>query len=109
MAWRAAGLIGVPALVATAVLGAALPTLALPGLGIGNGPGGGGPLQLTDPTLDLRRNLNQGADTVVLRYTTDRPGGLYLRMASLPRFDASGWRNVQMRLDPAPSCRRSRG
>ena len=78
MVWRAAGLIGVPALVLTAVLGVALPTLALPGLGIGNGGGGGGPLQLTDPTLDLRRNLNQGADTVVLRYTTDKPGGLYL-------------------------------
>ncbi len=99
MVWRAAGLIGVPALVATAVLGIALPTLAIPGFGIGNGPGGGGPLQLTDPTLDLRRNLNQGADTVVLRYTTDKPGGLYLRMASLPQFDASGWRNVQMRLE----------
>ena len=99
MVWRAAGLIGVPALVLTAVLGIALPTLALPGLGIGNGAGGGGPLQLTDPTLDLRRNLNQGADTVVLRYSTDKPGGLYLRMASLPQFDASGWRNVQMRLE----------
>jgi transglutaminase-like putative cysteine protease len=99
MVWRAAGLIGVPSLVLTAVLGVALPTLALPGLGLGNGAGGGGPLQLTDPTLDLRRNLNQGADTVVLRYSTDRPGGLYLRMASLPQFDASGWRNVQMRLE----------
>ncbi|HEY5981414.1 MAG TPA: DUF3488 and transglutaminase-like domain-containing protein [Microlunatus sp.] len=99
MVWRAAGLIGAPALAVTAVLGMALPTLALPGLGIGNGPGGNGPLQLTDPTLDLRRNLNQGADTVVLRYTSDKPGGLYLRMASLPQFDASGWRNVQMRLE----------
>ena len=99
MVWRAAGLIGAPALAVTAVLGLALPTLALPGLGIGNGPGGNGPLQLTDPTLDLRRNLNQGADTVVIRYTSDRPGGLYLRMASLPQFDASGWRNVQMRLE----------
>lgn len=99
MVWRAAGLIGVPALAVTAVLGLALPTLALPGLGIGNGPGGNGPLQLTDPTLDLRRNLNQGADTVVIRYTSDKPGGLYLRMASLPQFDSSGWRNVQMRLE----------
>jgi transglutaminase-like putative cysteine protease len=99
MVWRAAGLIGAPALAVTAVLGLALPTLALPGLGIGNGPGGNGPLQLTDPTLDLRRNLNQGADTVVIRYTTDKPGGQYLRMASLPQFDGSGWRNVQMRLE----------
>lgn len=97
--WRAAGLIGVPALLATAVLGLALPTLALPGPGIGSGSGRGGALQLTDPTLDLRRNLNQAEDTVVMTYTSDRPGGLYLRMASLPQFDASGWRNVQMRLE----------
>lgn len=96
--WRAAGLIGAPALVLTLVLGVALPTLSLPGLGIGNGSGRGGALQLTDPTLDLRRNLNQAEDTVVIRYTSNKPGGLYLRMASLPQFDASGWRNVQMRL-----------
>jgi transglutaminase-like putative cysteine protease len=97
--WRAAGIIGVPALLATMVLGVMLPTLSLPGLGIGGGTGGNGPLQLTDPTLDLRRNLNQAADTVVIRYSTDKPGGLYLRMASLPQFDASGWRNVQMSLE----------
>lgn len=97
--WRAAGLIGVPALIATAVLGMALPTLTVPGLSLGNGPGGGGPLQLGDPTLDLRRNLQQGENSVVLHYTSNRPGGLYLRMASLPSFDAGGWSNVQMRLE----------
>lgn len=97
--WRAAGLIGAPALAITVVLGVALPTLSLPGIGIGGGSGRGGPLQLTDPTLDLRRNLNQPTDTVVMRYSSDKPGGLYLRMASLPQFDASGWRNVQMRLE----------
>ena len=97
--WRAAGLIGAPALVATLVLGAALPTLSLPGMGIGNGSGRGGPLQLSDPTLDLRRNLNQPDNAVVIRYTSDKPGGLYLRMASLPQLDASGWGNVQMRLE----------
>lgn len=97
--WRAAGLIGAPALIGTLVLGAALPTLSLPGMGIGSGSGRGGPLQLTDPTLDLRRNLNQPTNAVVLRYTSDKPGGLYLRMASLPRLNASGWGNVQMRLE----------
>lgn len=97
--WRAAGLIGVPALIATAVLGLALPTLTVPGLSLGDGPGRGGPLQLSDPTLDLRRNLKQGENSVVLHYTSDRPGGLYLRMASLPSFDAGGWSNVQMRLE----------
>ena len=96
--WRSAALIGVPTLVGTLVLGVLLPTLALPGFGFGNGPGGGGRLQLTDPTLDLRRNLNQPSDTVVIQYQTDRPGGMYLRMASLPELSSSGWRNVPMQL-----------
>lgn len=96
--WRAATYIGVPALVLTAILGLIIPTLSLPGFGIGNGSGRG-PLQLSDPTLDLRRNLNQAVDRTVITYTTDQPGGLYLRMASLPQLSASGFGNVQMNLD----------
>jgi transglutaminase-like putative cysteine protease len=97
--WRAAAYIGGAALVLTTVLGAVLPTLSLPGFGFGSGSGGGGPLQLTDPTLDLRRNLTRPADTKIMEYTTDRPGGLYLRTASLPQFNASGWSNIEMNLD----------
>ena len=97
--WRAAALIGVPTVIGALLLGALLPTLSLPGIGFGGGTGGNGPLQLTDPSLDLRRNLNQPRDQEVIDYQTDAPGGLYLRLASLPQFDASGWRNVQIRLD----------
>jgi transglutaminase-like putative cysteine protease len=97
--WRAAALIGVPALIGTLVLGVLLPTLSLPGFGFGNGPGGNGPLQLTDPSLDLRRNLNQPQDKEVIDYQTDAPGGLYLRLASLPQFNGQGWSNVQIRLN----------
>ncbi|CAA9292350.1 MAG: FIG001454: Transglutaminase-like enzymes, putative cysteine proteases [uncultured Friedmanniella sp.] len=96
--WRAAALIGVPALVGTLVLSPFAPTLTLPGLGFGNGSGRGGPLQLTDPSLDLRRNLQQPRDQEVITYSTDAPGGLYLRLASLPQFDAKGWSNVEIRL-----------
>jgi hypothetical protein len=97
--WRAASLIGIPALIGTLVLAALVPTLSLSGLGIGNGPGGDGPLQLTDPSLDLRRNLNQPQDKEVIDYRTNAPGGLYLRLASLPQFNSSGWSNVQIRLN----------
>ena len=97
--WRAAGLLAAPALVLTAVLGLLLPTISLPGIGWGNGPGGSGPLQLTDPSLDLKRNLTQPANRVVFRYTTDQPGGVYLRMASLPQFSAAGFGNTQIRLN----------
>ena len=95
--WRATGYLAVPALVGAIVLGAALPTLSLPGFGFGSGPGSG-PLQLTDPTLDLRRNLNQPDDRVVLEYQSETAGGLYLRMATLPQLNASGWSNVLIRL-----------
>src|SRR5215216_1436898 len=97
--WRAAGYLAVPAIVGTIVLGFALPTLSLPGIGFGNGPGGSGPLQLTDPTLDLRRNLNQPEDRDVIEYQTTVPGGVYLRLASLPQLSSNGWSNVQIRLN----------
>jgi transglutaminase-like putative cysteine protease len=97
--WRAASYLGVLAIIATVVLGFALPTLSLPGLGFGNGPGGSGPLQLTDPTLDLRRNLNQPEDRDVIQYQTSAPGGVYLRLASLPKLSADGWSNVEIRLN----------
>jgi transglutaminase-like putative cysteine protease len=96
--WRAASYLGIPALGAVLVLGLALPTLALPGFGIGNGPGNGGPLQLTDPTLDLRRNLTQPNNREVIEYQTDVPGGVYLRLTSLPQFGATGWTSVQIKL-----------
>ncbi|MFP5283454.1 MAG: DUF3488 and transglutaminase-like domain-containing protein [Actinomycetes bacterium] len=98
--WRSAGYIGGLALGAAVVLGLLLPTFALPGIGIGSGSGRGGPLQLSDPTLDLRRNLNRPVDSVVMEYRSDRPGGVYLRTASLPRFSEDGWSNVEMRLEP---------
>ena len=101
--WRAAGYLGVSAIIATIVLGFALPTLSLPGMGFGNGPGGNGPLQLTDPTLDLRRNLNQPEDRDVIQYQTTAPGGVYLRLASLPQLSADGWSNVQIRLNSGQS------
>ncbi|SDU95039.1 Transglutaminase-like superfamily protein [Microlunatus sagamiharensis] len=119
--WRAAGLLATPAVVLALVLGVLLPTISLPGLGLGGGFGGNGPLQLTDPSLDLKRNLNQPTNRVVFRYTTDKPGGVYLRMAALPQFSASGFGNTQIRLNkgtnlsepegytgPAPEVRTTR-
>src|SRR4029453_6950195 len=83
--WRAAGYLGVSALIATILLRFALPTLSLPRLGVGNGAGGSRALQPPDPTLDLRRNLNQPEDRDMIRYQTTAPGGVYLRLASLPK------------------------
>ena len=96
--WRAAALIGAPALIGTVLLSILLPTFTLPGGTLGNAVGGSGPLQLADPTLDLRRNLNQPRNAEVVRYTSENPSGEYLRMASLPRFSSAGFGNIQMQL-----------
>jgi len=101
--WRAAGLLAGPAVVLALVFAVLLPTISLPGVGLGGGFGGNGPLQLTDPSLDLKRNLNQPTNRVVFHYTTDRPGGVYLRMAALPQFSAAGFGNTQIRLNTGTS------
>ncbi len=111
--WRATAYLMLPALALTVLLGVVLPTLTLPGIGIGPGSGSGGPLQLTDPTLDLRRNLTQSGDRVVIEYQTDAPGGVYLRLATLPRLSSAGWGSVPIQLrtgadlPPAPGVSRA--
>ncbi|OYO14708.1 hypothetical protein CGZ94_09090 [Enemella evansiae] len=110
LAWQLAALVAIPAIVLSLALGSLAPTVPFNGWG-GSRPRGEGPLQMTDPTLDLRRNLNQPEDRVVMTYRTDQPGGVYLRMASLPILDNSGWHNSGMQLTngrdlpPAPGYR----
>lgn len=65
------------------------------------------PLQMSDPSLDLKRNLVQGSDDVILSYTTDHPEGTYLKLATLPAFSASGFGLADVRVAtgrmPAPA------
>ncbi|WP_026927343.1 transglutaminaseTgpA domain-containing protein [Granulicoccus phenolivorans] len=91
--------VGIPALIFTFVLGMITPTLNSDGWGLSKPKGNDGPLQLTDPTLDLRRNLNQPENRLVLSYTTDQPSGAYLRMASLPVINQNGWQLTGMQLN----------
>lgn len=105
---RTALLIGVPVIALTLLVGAVVPLPGQPGWGLSKARGENGPLQLADPTLDLRRNLTQPDDVTVMTYRTDRPTGAYLRMASLPVVTSSGWFNSSMnlrddrRLSPVP-------
>lgn len=68
---------------------------------------GRGPIQMADPSLDLKRNLEQPSDRVVIRYRTNLETGAYLRMAALTRMDSAGWHLEQLELfggglPPAP-------
>lgn len=98
LAVRMALIVGVPATVLALALGSVIPTLSSEGWGITKPRSDQGPLQMADPTLDLRRNLNQPQDRVVMTYTTDGADGPYLRMASLPVFNATGWQNTGIQL-----------
>ena len=64
------------------------------------------PLQMSDPSLDLKRNLIQGSDEVIVRYATDSPGGTYLKLATLPALSTAGFALSDVRVAtgriPAP-------
>lgn len=82
-ATASAAVVTAGALVATWAVADALPDL--------EAPRARAPLQMSDPSLDLKRNLAQGSDDVVVTYTTDQPTGAYLKLATLPRFTAQGF------------------
>jgi len=86
-------LLGGLASLVSALLFAGIAGVVTPGLDPNRGAPftGQGPVQMGDPSLDLRRNLQQPEDRRVLTYTTSGGSGVYLRMTSLPGFDASGF------------------
>ncbi|MEA5155173.1 transglutaminaseTgpA domain-containing protein [Raineyella sp.] len=107
LALRMGGVVAVAALAATLLVGLVVPLPPAHQLNGGQLNQDTGPVQLTDPMLDMRRNLSQPADTDVLTYTTTAAGGEYLRMASLSVFDGRGWQNASFHLTqgntlPAP-------
>jgi transglutaminase-like putative cysteine protease len=69
----------------------AIPTLHLEFGGVGNGPGGDGRVTVTNPMVDVRRNLVQGDDVPLVQVHTDDPDPSYLRIAVLTRFSSTQW------------------
>lgn len=95
--WRLSVVVAAPALLGAVILGVMLPTLS-PTFFSSLRPNGTGPIEMVDPQLDLRRNLEQGASREVLSYTTNKPSGAYLRLATLPVLNADGWSQSQVTL-----------
>lgn len=93
--WRLGALVAVPAVVLSVVLGLILPTLQVTFFESLR-PSGSGPVEMSDPQLDLRRNLQQPDNRPVLTYTTSKESGAYLRLTSLPQIGPDGW--VQSRV-----------
>ena len=92
--WSSARRIGLTATGLAVVVPLAVPSFA----GVGFGPGGGGSggdgssVAITNPMVDLKRDLSQGRDTDLIRVTTTDPNPAYLRISVLDAFDGEAWR-----------------
>ncbi len=95
--WRLASVVAIPALIGAVILGLLLPTMS-PTYLSSLRPNGSGPIEMVDPQLDLRKNLEQGTNRQVLEYTTNKATGVYLRLATLPVLSADGWGQAQVTL-----------
>ncbi|MCD6638407.1 MAG: transglutaminaseTgpA domain-containing protein, partial [Nocardioides sp.] len=57
----------------------------------GGGDGEGGPVEVTNPMVDLRRDLNRGLDVTLLEIDTRGEKPSYLRLSVLTRFTDGRW------------------
>lgn len=86
------------------VMALALPALApLPAGGVRLGGGGGDGSTSVNPLLDLREDLTDRSDTVVLRYDTDQEDPQPLRLVTVDSFDGDLWRPTDVGAEPLPS------
>jgi len=88
--------IGLGAVAAAVVLPALIPTLSPQyfgesGSGGGEGSTGAGETRVSNPVLDLKRNLTEQNSAVLVRFSTDQPDPSYLRIASLDDFTGNQW------------------
>ena len=108
-AWQAAAWIAVPATVGAVLLGLGLPVGHALDLTSHNRHGQG-PIEMSDPLVDLTRDLTNQSDQVVLSYKTSNDAPIYLRTAALTRMTESGWQLSPLNLKPGnPAAPPGRG
>jgi transglutaminase-like putative cysteine protease len=85
--------IGLTATGIAVVVPLAVPTFTI-GLfgGEGNGPGPGDAVSITNPMVDLKRDLVRGSDRDLVWVTTRDPDPSHLRISVLDSFDGEAWR-----------------
>ncbi len=92
--WSSARTIGVTATALALVVPLLLPTFAgtLFDGGSGTGNGSGDAVSISNPMVDLKRDLTRGADVDLVRVSTRDPDPSYLRITVLDSFDGNAWR-----------------
>ncbi|SHM35280.1 transglutaminaseTgpA domain-containing protein [Cryptosporangium aurantiacum] len=91
-----AGRLGVFGIILAVLLPAGVPALSAEGLhslfeGGLPGTGGGRTVTAINPVTELRGQLTQESPVELLRINTDDADPFYLRLATLERFNGSGW------------------
>jgi transglutaminase-like putative cysteine protease len=81
--------LGAGAIALAVVVPVAVPTMSM-SVFDGNGPGSR-EVEVKDPMIDLRRDLQRGEDIPLLWVTTTGPKPSYLRISVLSRFNGSSW------------------
>jgi transglutaminase-like putative cysteine protease len=92
--WSSARKIGFTATTLALAVPLMIPTFSgtLFGGGNGNGDGEGDGVSVSNPMVDLKRDLTRGADIDLLTVRTTDPAPSYLRLTVLNRFDGGAWR-----------------
>ena len=93
--------------VAGVLVAVVAPILLPSGLGLlerfgsgGSGDGDGGPLELSNPMLNLQRDLVQGSNDPLVQISTTDPSPDYLRLTVLDEFDGEAWRPSERDIPP---------
>jgi len=92
--WASARKIGLTATGLAIVVPVFVPTFGGTFFGGGNGAGNGNgdAVSISNPMIDLKRDLTQGPDVELVRVTTTDRDPSYLRLTVLDSFDGSAWR-----------------
>lgn len=99
--WGSARRIGLTATGLAVLVPLALPSLSLGLLdGPGRGTGGGDPVSVDNPMVNMRRDLVRGTDVDMVRVRTEDPDVGYLRIAVLDAYEEDAWRPGEGRRPP---------
>lgn len=92
--WSSARKIGLTATAMAVVVPVLIPTFSatLFDGGNGGGSGSGDAVSISNPMVDLKRDLTRGADVDLVTVTTRDPDPSYLRLTVLNSFDGNAWR-----------------
>jgi transglutaminase-like putative cysteine protease len=92
--WSSARKIGVTATGLAVVVPLFVPTFTatLFNGGSGSGDGNGDAVSISNPMVDLKRDLVQGPDIELVEVNTSQPDPAYLRLTVLDDYDGNAWR-----------------